>query len=52
MARMTTNLTRTFGLVACPECNKIGPLYRDDDGNEYCGICRKRIDDGKDDGVK
>lgn len=48
MARTTTNLTRTFMFVACPECHKIGPLYRDDDGNEYCGICRKRIDDGKD----
>ena len=46
MAR-TNNLTRTFGVVACPECDKIGPMYRDDDGNRYCGICRKRIDNGE-----
>jgi hypothetical protein len=52
MDRTTNNLIRTFGLVACPNCNKIGPIYRDDDGNEYCGICRKRINDGKDDKSK
>lgn len=47
MAR-TNNLTRTFGIVACPECDKIGPLYRDDDGDRYCGLCWKRVDNGKD----
>ena len=47
------HLIRTFGLVACPECDKIGPLYRDDDGNRYCGLCKQKVVlDGTDDSSK